>query len=104
MTVEDLRGSDGDLEFETDLCIVGSGPADLSIASEFANSRVRVLIVESGDLKEEDEIHELNPFKNVDAPRHMALRKIRNRLFSGSFYGWGDFLQAGPSTSNGFLP
>jgi choline dehydrogenase-like flavoprotein len=102
MTVEGLRGSDGDLQIETDLCIVGGGPAGLSIAGEFANSGARILIAESGDLKEEEKVDVLTQFENVGTPRPMALRRRRGGPFGGSFHGSGCFSQVGPSTSNEF--
>jgi hypothetical protein len=49
MHTADFNQQDETSELETDVCIVGSGPAGLSVAKEFVGSSVRVLVVESGD-------------------------------------------------------
>jgi hypothetical protein len=49
----DLRQMDEDSLLETDLCIVGSGPAGLPIAKEFAGTDIEVLVLESGGLESE---------------------------------------------------
>ena len=53
MRVFDLRYLEVHSPIETDLCIVGTGPAGFSIASEFANSGIRV--IESGGFDDEAE-------------------------------------------------
>src|SRR4051794_26384285 len=60
MTIEDLREIEPGRVIDTDLCIVGSGPAGLTIAGEFAGSAVSVLILESGGLQEETAVNVLN--------------------------------------------
>ena len=37
--ITDLQTAPADLVLEADLCIVGSGPAGLTLASEFANTK-----------------------------------------------------------------
>ena len=54
MRVFDLSCFEDQSPIETDICIVGTGPAGVSIASEFANSGVRVLLLESGGFEDED--------------------------------------------------
>src|ERR1700693_3374650 len=48
MEIEDLSSFDGNSLFETDLVIVGGGPAGLTIARKLFGTSVRVLVLESG--------------------------------------------------------
>jgi len=68
-----------------DICIVGSGPAGLTIANELANSNLRVCVLESG--------------KNEKAKYADSLRKVastgirikehsRERIFGGTSHTW----------------
>ena len=49
----DGRTLPADARLSVDLCIIGAGPAGLSIAKEFANSTVRVAVLESGGIARE---------------------------------------------------
>jgi len=64
MDIEDLSSFDGNSLFETDLVIVGGGPAGLTIAREFFGASIRVLVLESGLLEE--------------TPRHAALAEVES--------------------------
>jgi choline dehydrogenase-like flavoprotein len=48
MTIFDLNQLADNSLIDADLCIVGSGPAGISIANEFARMNIRVLVLESG--------------------------------------------------------
>ena len=52
MQIANLDSLYADSTIETDLVIVGGGPAGLTIAREFFGTSARVLVLESGDLKE----------------------------------------------------
>lgn len=70
---------------ETDLCIVGTGPAGLSIANEFKGSDVRVLLLESGGLDEEADTVALNETQGGSVlPQTIR----RNRILGGSSHTW----------------
>jgi len=88
MIIDDLRKIEISQPIETDLCIVGSGPAGLTIAGEFAGTRVSVLILESGGLDEEASIDALNEIESVGAPRVMNQSLLRNRVVGGSSHTW----------------
>lgn len=75
-------------QLETDLCIVGSGPAGLSIATEFANLNIRVLLLEGGGLDEEPEYQSLYNIETVGRPRQMNQSIIRSRGFGGTSRIW----------------
>ncbi len=50
MAMIDARQLEDGYVIKADLCIVGAGPAGLALAKEFAQSRLRVALIESGGL------------------------------------------------------
>ena len=85
MTVEDFRIVDVEAGIETDLCLVGSGPAGWTIAEELRGSGLRVLILESGGT---------DPVVDPDAPTRiesvgMPLFDGRDRVLGGTSRSWG---------------
>jgi choline dehydrogenase-like flavoprotein len=77
-----------DTSFDTDLCIVGTGPAGLAIAHEFSNLPCRVLMIESGDLEPTPEAAELDRVENVGARRQSDQSLVRTRAFGGTSCVW----------------
>ena len=69
MKVFDLRCFEDHSPIEIDLCIVGTGPAGLSIASEFADAGIRVLLLESGGFEDETDTQALYEIESSGAPR-----------------------------------
>ncbi len=68
MNIEDLsKFAPGSL-FETDLVIIGGGPAGLTVAREFFGTSIRVLIVESGLLNETNDHAALAEVESVGDP------------------------------------
>ncbi|HEY9643015.1 MAG TPA: hypothetical protein V6C57_21175, partial [Coleofasciculaceae cyanobacterium] len=88
MKFNDLRQFEDNLLIETDICIVGSGPAGLSIAKEFVGTSIQVWIVESGGLDEEPDTQALYEIESVGVPRVMQQDIIRSRIFGGSSHIW----------------
>jgi choline dehydrogenase-like flavoprotein len=84
----DLRDLDDNLTIDADICIVGSGPAGLSIARAFMDSNVQVCIAESGGLGEEAATQDLNEIENVGVPRRMQQDTVRYRIFGGTSHIW----------------
>lgn len=87
MSIVDFRRMDADAVLTADLCVVGSGPAGISIAAQFLGSDTRVLIVESGGLKRDAECDALNEFDSVGAGRS-AHQMVRMRGFGGTSALW----------------
>ena len=52
MSFHDLRQLAEDSKFSADVCIIGAGPAGLSIALQFQDTSTRVCVVESGGLND----------------------------------------------------
>ncbi len=69
------------------MCIVGTGPAGVSIAKEFAGTSTRILLLESGGLEEESEIQALYDIEAAP-PRRMNQDILRRRILGGSSYIW----------------
>lgn len=75
-------------DIETDLCIVGSGAAGLSIAHTFAGSDIRVCVLESGGLGGEYKTQSLNEGKSIGGAE-LDPATSRMRAFGGSCNLWG---------------
>jgi choline dehydrogenase-like flavoprotein len=72
-------------ELETDLCIVGSGPAGITIASELAGRPMRVLLVEAGSFEYDQQAQERYRAESmIYEPYDMRLS-----MFGGSSNHWG---------------
>lgn len=73
---------------ETDLAIVGTGPAGLSLAREFFASGVRVLLLESGGMAQSADVAPSEQFECSGAHRIPDPRLVRNRGVGGSSQTW----------------
>ena len=69
MNILDLRTAWSDIDVETDVCILGSGPAGLTIARELVPTEASILVVESGGLEQEAEIEALSEIESLGASR-----------------------------------
>lgn len=75
---------------DADICIVGAGPAGITIAQSFIGTSIRVLLLESGGLSFERSAQKLA--KGINAGlQYEALDLCRVRKFGGSTgkFGWG---------------
>jgi len=73
---------------EVDLCIVGAGPAGITIANAFACTGYQVCLLESGGLTCEDESQRLLEGESVGEPGlHPAHSRLR--AYGGSCRLWG---------------
>lgn len=86
MQVDDLGFVEPALE--ADVCIVGSGPAGLTIARELAGSGLDVLVLESGGRTRSAAADALNEIESIGAPRVLEQWHVRNRMLGGSSHTW----------------
>jgi choline dehydrogenase-like flavoprotein len=93
MDIEDLTRFDRDTVFETDLVIVGGGPAGLTIAREFSGSSLRVLVLESGLLDETPDHAALAEVESIGEPNGERKRERRKRFHGASAPFWSQELQ-----------
>ena len=70
-----------------DLCIVGSGPAGLALASKLINKGIKFIIVESGEVNPNPEHRELNEGYSK-GPRKLDLVNSRLRCVGGAGKLW----------------
>ena len=68
---------------EADICIVGAGPAGITLAREFIGHKADVLILESGGLEPEEHIQQLNEGTVMGDP-YAGLRQTRYRRLGGT--------------------
>ncbi len=86
--IRDFLAYDGDGLIECDLCIAGGGAAGITIAREFLNTPLRVVVLESGGLEFEPDTQELAAGRNVGRG-YYDLDVARLRYLGGSTNHWG---------------
>lgn len=69
---------------EGNLCILGAGAAGLAIAMEFAGTKDKIILVESGGLEFDQKTQSL-----YDGEDDIGLGDMRTRFFGGSTNCWG---------------
>jgi len=85
----DSRTVATDAVIETDICVIGAGPAGITLAREFIGSSLRVVLLESGEFENNPHIQELSQgevnssYLGVD-----ALEAGRRRQFGGTPNRW----------------
>lgn len=72
---------------DADICIVGAGPAGLTVAHEFVNSETTLLMFESGGLTLNERVQELNEGAVIGDP-YAGLRQTRWRQVGGAAHLW----------------
>lgn len=87
MAFIDTRKLDDGQRIEADVCVIGSGAAGLTLASQFFGSRTRVAILESGGRSLEPEIQALCRGESV-GQSHAPLDACRLRFFGGTTNHW----------------
>jgi len=73
---------------EVDLCIIGGGPAGISVALPFIDSSTKVAIIESGGLDFDETTQELAEATN-SGHDYFPIKETRIRAFGGSTLSWG---------------
>ncbi len=74
---------------ETDLCIIGSGPAAITIATRLAGSDRRILMLAGGGWKETAAARDLHRGGAFPPGSHEPLDENRRRQFGGATAVWG---------------
>lgn len=83
----DARSLRSEESLETHVCIIGTGPAGLTLAREFANQNFQVTLLESGGFEFDSEIQSLNTGKVIGDP-YPELSGTRRRQFGGTSHTW----------------
>jgi choline dehydrogenase-like flavoprotein len=74
---------------QSDVCIVGAGPAGIALALDLSDRGVSVLLLESGHIDSDTETQSLYEGEVADARMHSPLDKYRQRRLGGSSAIWG---------------
>jgi choline dehydrogenase-like flavoprotein len=83
----DARTLDNNTLLEGDLCIVGAGAAGITIAREFANSPLNVLLLEGGGFEFDPQMQELYRGEIVGQP-YFPLQAAALHYFGGTTNHW----------------
>jgi len=75
---------------EGDLCIVGAGASGITIAREFANSPLKVLLLEGGGFEFEQQMQDLYRGENVGLP-YFPLQAAALHYFGGTTNHWAGY-------------
>ena len=79
---------------DTDLCIVGAGPAGIAIACAFMGSAMDVVMLESGGRRNEPALQELNQ-GSVEGDPYAGLHLTRHRQLGGAVNMWNTKVENG---------
>jgi choline dehydrogenase-like flavoprotein len=85
--LSDARELATDQQVEGDVCIVGAGPAGISVARELIGNGARVWLLESGGRDVERRAQRLNRGQSVGYPIHLP-HQSRVRAFGGTTRHW----------------
>ncbi|MEM8674895.1 MAG: GMC oxidoreductase [Cyanobacteria bacterium P01_G01_bin.67] len=83
----DGRNIPDNQSLRTEVCIIGGGPAGITIANEFINSKFEVILIESGGLKFDSSIQSLSEGKVVSL-NQSNLQDSRRRQLGGNAHSW----------------
>jgi choline dehydrogenase-like flavoprotein len=85
--LSDARELASDQQVEADVCIVGAGPAGISVARELIGNGAQVWLLESGGREVERRAQRLNRGQSVGYPIHRP-HQSRVRAFGGATRHW----------------
>jgi len=74
-------------DIKADICIVGAGVAGITLAREFINTNLKVILLESGGSGPADEMQDLAKGQNSGLP-YYDLETTRARAFGGTSHLW----------------
>lgn len=86
----DARNLPNGTHIEADLCIVGTGPAGLSIAMDWEGTSQKVVLLEGGGFEYDDKIQDLYGGPQ-SGQRYYPLRSTRLHYFGGTSNHWSGF-------------
>jgi choline dehydrogenase-like flavoprotein len=86
----DARTLPDNTHIEGDICIIGSGPAGLSIAMDWNNTPYKVILLEGGGLDYDDQIQDLYTAK-ATGQKYYPLKSTRLHYFGGTSNHWSGY-------------
>jgi choline dehydrogenase-like flavoprotein len=94
LKIENLATAGAGPIIETDLVIIGGGPAGLTIAREFFGTQTQVLILESGQQEEEPRFSALDTVESVGEPKGASQTDKRIAFHGANSRSWSSKTQA----------
>lgn len=91
--LSDYLNSETAADFECDVCIVGTGPAGMSLALEFRGTGHRVCLIEGGGVEPDGDAQAVYAGETVGVP-HTDLDACRLRYLGGSSNCWNGWCAA----------
>ena len=85
----DMAGLEDGQRLEADLCIIGAGAAGISLALQFIDQGLDVLLVESGGQRYEEDVQRMYAGSVANPKLHAPVDRFRRRQFGGSTVLWG---------------
>jgi choline dehydrogenase-like flavoprotein len=86
----DARTLPDNTHIEGDICIIGCGPAGLSIAMDWNNTPYKVILLEGGGLDYDDQIQDLYTAK-ATGQKYYPLKSTRLHYFGGTSNHWSGY-------------
>src|SRR5690349_12492306 len=80
--------SDG-AELDCDLCIVGSGPAGITLAVELRHTSLRIILLDAGETTAQPKQNTRLRAEIVPPNSHEPLEDNRRRILGGTSSAWG---------------
>ena len=77
------------ISIDADICIIGGGPAGISIALELENLGLKIILLGGGRDKETAAFQDLNKGIVLPSGSHEPLEENRRRAFGGASIAWG---------------
>lgn len=74
---------------QTEVCIIGAGPAGIALALDLSDRGISVVLLESGHIDSDTKTQSLYEGEVADAHMHSPPDKYRQRRFGGSSAIWG---------------
>ena len=91
----DARTMSDGTRLDAAVCIIGAGPAGITVARAFSGSHRDVLVLESGGPDSDDRIQELNEGTTTGVP-YAGLRSTRHRAIGGASRIWNTPVRGEP--------
>lgn len=87
---KDLKDISSESTLTYDICIVGTGPAGISVAKQLLDTDHRIVMLESGGILPEPKYQQLNKGEN-SGPSFLSLDASRIRCFGGASKLWAGY-------------
>ena len=84
----DARQMDDGSVIEGDICIVGAGPAGITMALEWINSPYKIILLEGGGFEYDERVQDLYDGKITGQP-YYPMKSSRLHYFGGASGHWG---------------